>query len=91
MRDNNKLRRWLMLLSLTLLVSGCASKQENWLPDQTAPPAIPSLPSEARQPPAPPWCSPTCSSGLTKERESWQGLMTQPEEQDGHVSVHSNH
>lgn len=68
-----------MLLPLTLLASGCATKQENWLPEQVAPPAIPELPAEAKQPPAPPWCFPTCSSGLTRERESWQEHMTQAE------------
>ncbi|EPM86752.1 hypothetical protein A260_15578 [Pseudomonas syringae pv. actinidiae ICMP 19068] len=41
--------------------------------------AAPELPNEARQPPAPPWCSPTCSAGLTRERENWQRLMTNPE------------
>lgn len=56
----------------------CGPKPQNFLPDQAAPPAIPQLPNEARQPPAPQWCSPTCSCGLTRERESWQGLMTQP-------------
>lgn len=75
MQDNNRRLRPLMLLVLTLLVSGCAGKQENWLPEQAAPPAIPELPSEARQPPAPQWCSPNCSSGLTRERESWQERM----------------
>jgi hypothetical protein len=79
MRDNNRLLRLLTLSVLMLLATGCATKQENWLPAQVAPPAIPALPSEAKQPPAPQWCSPTCSSALTKERENWQKLMTPPE------------
>ena len=29
--------------------------------------------------PAPQWCSPNCSSGLIKERESWRQRMTEPE------------
>jgi hypothetical protein len=42
-------------------------------------PALPALPTEARQPPAPPWCSPNCSSALMRERETWRRLMTAPE------------
>ncbi len=34
MGEKNKLPQWLMLLSLTLLASGCARKQANWLPEQ---------------------------------------------------------
>ncbi|AHG41147.1 hypothetical protein N018_13405 [Pseudomonas syringae CC1557] len=79
MRDKNRPLHLLMLLSLTLLATGCASKPESWQPPQVAPPVIPELPSEARQPPAPQWCSPTCSAGLTRERENWQRLMTSPE------------
>ncbi|QJD55078.1 putative phosphodiesterase [Pseudomonas phage MR15] len=79
MQDKNRPLRLLMLLSLTLLATGCASKLESWQPRQVVCPAIPELPNEARQPPAPPWCSPTCSAGLTRERESWQRLMTNPE------------
>lgn len=30
----------------------------------------------------PVWCSPTCSAGLTRERGSWQQLMTAQEPQD---------
>lgn len=44
--------------------------------------AIPGLPKEARQPDILPWCSPTCSAGLTKERGSWQQRMTELERQD---------
>ena len=73
MREN---RTRLQLWMLMLLVTGCTSKPTSLPP---LPAAIPELPSEARQPPAPPWCSPTCSSGLTKERESWRLLMTAPE------------
>ena len=76
MRENRtRLQLW-MLVPLMLLVTGCMSKPASLLP---LPAAIPDLPNEARQPPAPQWCSPTCSSGLTKERESWRQLMTMPE------------
>jgi len=32
----------------------------------------PPLPAEGRQPKPPSICSPTCSAGLTLERESWR-------------------
>jgi energy-converting hydrogenase Eha subunit F len=79
MRELKSMPRLLMLSLLMLLATGCTTQPTNWLPEQVAPPAIPALPNEARQPPAPPWCSPTCSSGLTSERGSWQKLMTVPE------------
>ncbi|SIR98693.1 hypothetical protein SAMN05216501_3092 [Pseudomonas putida] len=76
-----KKERLLMLALLTpmLLVSGCATKPESLPPPSVAPARIPPLSPEARQPPAPPWCSPTCSHGLMLERESWRKLMTKPE------------
>ncbi len=76
MRENRtRLQLW-MLVPLTLLASGCTSKPASLPP---LPASIPELPSEARQPPAPQWCYPNCSSGLTKERENWQLRMTEPE------------
>lgn len=69
----------LALLAPMLLVSGCATKVQSSLPQSVAPARIPPLLLEARQPPAPPWCSPNCATGLTNERESWQKLMTAPE------------
>lgn len=42
------------------------------------PAAIPELPSEARHPSAPPWCSPTCLHGLMIEREIRQKRMMTP-------------
>lgn len=73
-----KKERLLMLALLTpmLLASGCATKPESSLPPSVAPARIPPLSPEARQPPAPPWCSPSCSHGLMNERESWRGLLT---------------
>lgn len=79
MQDKNRPLRLLMLLSLTLLATGCASKPESWQPPPVAPPSIPALPNEAKQPTAPPWCSPSCSAGLTRERESSLNTLTQPE------------
>ncbi len=73
--------RWLMLVMLApiLLASGCSTTQPISPPPSVAPPRIPPLSPEARQPPAPPWCSPTCSHGLMLERESWRKRMTEPE------------
>ena len=68
-----------MLLALMLLVSGCAMKPQSSLPVSVAPARIPPLSPEARQPPAPPWCSPTCSAGLMRERENWRQSMTEHE------------
>ncbi len=79
MQDKNRPLRSMMLLSLMLLATGCASKPESWQPRQVVCPAIPELPNEARQPDAPPWCSPNCSAGLTRERESSLNTLTQPE------------
>ena len=70
-------RARLQLWMLALLMIGRTSKPTS-LPPVPAP-VIPELLSEARQPPAPLWCSPTCSSGLTKERESWRLRMTSSE------------
>ncbi len=69
----------LALLALMLLASGCATKVPSSPPPSVAPARIPPLSPEARQPPAPPWCSPNCATGLMHERESWRKLMTEPE------------
>ncbi len=79
MHTNNT--RWLTLALLApmLLASGCSTKPPSSPLPSVAPARIPPLSPEARQPPAPPWCSPTCSHGLMIERESWRRLMTRPE------------
>ena len=69
----------LVLLAPMLLASGCATRSASSPPPSVAPARIPPLSPEARQPPAPQWCSPTCSYGLMLERESWRKLMTEPE------------
>lgn len=76
---NNERSLKALLLGLMLLASGCATKPASSLPPSVAPARIPPLSPEARQPAAPPWCSPTCSHGLTLERESWRQRMTEPE------------
>lgn len=72
MLRKNVIRRALMPLPLLLLLTACASK----LPCSSLAPAIPPLPPEARQPAMPSICSPTCSAGLTRERESWRRSLT---------------
>lgn len=61
----------LTLVLLALLLSACSSTPPSLPPAVVAPPAIPPLPREARQPPVPAWCSPSCYGGLTSIRESW--------------------
>lgn len=68
-----------MLLTLMLLASGCTTKPEISQLPPVAQARIPPLSSEARQPDAPLWCSPNCSSGLSTRIESWRQRMTQPE------------
>lgn len=69
------------LLLPVLLLLGCTSKPAAWQHEQISAPAIPAMPSQAKQPDSPPWCSPTCSAGLMRERESWQERMTELEQQ----------
>ncbi|SUD80246.1 Uncharacterised protein [Pseudomonas putida] len=76
-RKNERLLM-LALLAPMLLASGCAVKPPNSLPPSVAPARIPPLSPDARQPPAPPWCSPNCSAGLSQRIESWRRLMTEP-------------
>lgn len=45
-------------------------------------PAVPELPAEARQKPAAPYCSPTCSAALTIERGNWQKMLMKQEPED---------
>lgn len=79
MHKNKSPKHKLMLLLLALSLVGCVSKPAAWQPEQVSVPAVPALPKEARQPDNLPWCSPTCSAGLTKERVNWQQRMTELE------------
>lgn len=79
MLRNNERSLKALLLGLMLLASGCATKPASLLPTSVAPARIPPLPFEAKQPAAPLWCSPTCSHGLMRERESWRQRLTAPE------------
>lgn len=81
-------RSWrpsLMLMPLLILLAGCAPSLPVYV--QTAPPAIPSLPSEARQGPTPSICSPSCSAALMAERERWLQSLTDPAPQGSPASV----
>ncbi|SUV67888.1 Uncharacterised protein [Bordetella avium] len=71
------LLRLLMPLALVMSVTGCAPAQTRWLVPQQI--EIPPLPTEARQGPLAPICSPTCSAGLAIELRSLQQLQTVPE------------
>ena len=72
-----RLQLALLLISL-LLVSACAtSPPSSPLPVQRA--QLPPLPAEARQLPAPAWCSPSCTEAQTKRRQTWAQRSTTPE------------
>lgn len=66
---------WMLMLPPWLL-AGCATP-----PAQLAAAPVPPLPAQARQPALPPWCSPSCTTGLMAERATWQQRLTQPESQ----------
>ncbi|SAI58875.1 Uncharacterised protein [Bordetella ansorpii] len=72
--NNARPLRLLMLMPLLLLAAGCGSESTRWLPTQS--PAIPPLPTEARQPEPPSICSPTCSARLSILLENWLNMPT---------------
>ncbi|MDR8786728.1 hypothetical protein FEP82_04705 [Burkholderia multivorans] len=72
MLRKNVMRHAAMLLLPMLLLMACASKS----PRSSPTPGMPGLRPEARQPAAPLICLPTCSAGLTKQRESWRESLT---------------
>lgn len=63
----------LMLLPLTLGLTACSV---NSPASSVPPPVIPALPLEARQPPSPPSCSPTCLVNWSKRVERLQQKLT---------------
>lgn len=69
MPRNNSSLLPLMLLPLIALLPACASTSSGY---PVAPPAVPPLPVEARQPTPPEWCSPSCSSKWSAEAEIWR-------------------
>ncbi len=72
MLRKNVIRHAAMLLLPMGLLTGCASKS----PHSSSTSDVPALRPEARQPMTPSICSPTCSAGLTKLRESWRESLT---------------
>ncbi len=79
-----------MLAPLMLLLASCVSELPTWSPP-VEPAAIPPLPAEARQPAIPSECLPTCSKGLTVERESWLNMLTPPGSLDWPLSERTKH
>lgn len=78
-------RFWLLVLTLlvlTLWLAACSTVSPPLSPLPVPPPAIPPLPAQARQPATPSICSPSCSAGLMKLRESWLNLGMPPPQQD---------
>ncbi|SEF19480.1 hypothetical protein SAMN03159371_00153 [Variovorax sp. NFACC28] len=74
---NNRLPvRATMLLTLSVLLASCVTSSPPIAPPSVQPPQRPPLPPEGRQPPIPSICSPTCSAGLTRERENWRQSLT---------------
>lgn len=70
--------RALLLLTLSVLLTGCVGASLPLQPQSVAPPRIPSLPNEARVSKVltPSMCSLGCSQGLTTLRESWLPTLT---------------
>ena len=64
------------LLALLALLTACGQPPLQQPGPAVEPAKVPRLPKEARQPPTPAWCLPTCSSALTAERENWQRSLT---------------
>ena len=61
----------LTLLVPAVLLTACSAVPKSLPPSAPIQPAtVPTLPSEARQPQTPEWCSPTCSEGLRKRLQS---------------------
>ena len=62
----------LMLPALLMLLTGCGSVSRITSD-------VPRLPQEARQPPTPAWCMPSCSGALTRDYDSLLPLPTSAE------------
>ena len=65
----------LMLLAPVMLLTACNGVPKPLPPSAPIPPAIqpaqaPVLPAEAKQPPTPELCSPSCSEGLRRRLQS---------------------
>ena len=65
----------LTLLAPVMLLTACSVAPKSSPPSAPIPPVIqlpqtPPLPAEARQPPTPELCSPSCSEGLRRRLQS---------------------
>lgn len=72
-----------LLTVLALLLQACAQPPaQPPMHSCPKPPRAPALPSEARQLPAPAWCSQTasrtCSEAAELELQSWRSSLTTP-------------
>lgn len=75
------------LIALPLMLQACGFTKPLVLPPAPVEAArIPPLPETARQPELPTFCSPSCSSALTAERESWLLLLKQAEQKGSTAS-----
>lgn len=72
--------RWTLLALLLLVclasVSGCATQPPPLQPAVVAPPSIPPLPREARQPPIPSECLPSCAANLMTQKKRALDTLT---------------
>ena len=68
----------LAALALIWLATGCSASLPTTSPSTVPPPRLAPLQASARQTPAPPICSPSCSDALTTERESWRTSLIPP-------------
>lgn len=66
----------LTLMALLLTISGCATNSPSCKPDSVEPARVPELPSAARQQPAPPWCSPTCTEAVRADSQKSAQRLT---------------
>ena len=78
MRGNSLNWRRIALLLPSLLLVGCAEKSAGCAPD-IQPPAMPSLPSSAKQEPLPSWCSGDCLKTLIEWREAARQRLSEVE------------
>lgn len=68
-------------VSALLLMFGCGTPSRT-TPVAIDPPAIPALPSQAKQPATPSACSPSCLESLTTWRANTLQRLTEPAPQD---------
>ncbi|CNU15575.1 Uncharacterised protein [Salmonella enterica subsp. enterica serovar Bovismorbificans] len=72
MKNWQKYRPMLMLLSVLAVGCNSSSQQYNGSSQEVKPAGFPLLPQQARQKPRPEYCSPSCLAKLTIWRESSQ-------------------